>query len=170
MATIYRTLLALYPAEFRRDFAEEMVGVHREAEAGRARGSRSMRFRFVLREAVGLLAGALREHARGLTDGFRFSLPTRRFRMRPGFRFPKTTAVLMMIILAGVVIAIDKGEAISIAHAEPGAFPGPHFNFLPAVALILACVYAVGLLAWAILFALRRSGVHRLADVSDQRN
>ena len=90
--------------------------------------------------------------------------------MRPGFRFPKSTAALMMIILAGVVVAINQGEEISIAHAEPNAFPGPHFNFLPALAAILAVVYALGVLVWAILFALGRSGVHRLADVSRQQD
>jgi len=32
--------------------------------------------------------------------------------MRTEFRFPKTTAVLMTIILAGVISAIQTGEAI----------------------------------------------------------
>jgi hypothetical protein len=37
------------------------------------------------------------------------------------------------------------------------------------VALLLVFFYAAGAVGWAILFALHRSGVHRLADVAEQK-
>jgi len=92
--------------------------------------------------------------------------------MRNEFRFPKTTAVLMTIILAGVVLAIQRGEAIqgSLPYANPpvGPIHPVHSALLPGVLFGLAFFYAAGLIGWAILFALRRSGVHRLDETSVQ--
>ena len=84
--------------------------------------------------------------------------------MRSEFRFPKATAVLMTIILAGVVMAIEKGEGIVASLSAP-----PHFHFFPGVMLMLGVVYAAGVIGWAILFAMRRSGVHRLETSADQK-
>ena len=92
--------------------------------------------------------------------------------MRSEFRFPKVTAVLMTIILAGVVVAIEKARAIQASVPDIGPRVGPiqpaHFTFLPTIALIFAFFYAAGMIGWAILFSLRRSGVHRLADMSPE--
>jgi len=90
--------------------------------------------------------------------------------MHNGFRFPKTTAVLMTLILAGVLMIIKKGEGIEAAVASvnpPGSIM--QTNMLPGIAMGLAAFYAVGLIGWAILFALRRSGVHRLDSISDEQ-
>jgi len=84
--------------------------------------------------------------------------------MRSEFRFPKATAVLMTIILAGVVMAIEKGEGIVASLSA-----SPHFHFFPGVMLMLGVVYAAGVIGWAILFAMRRSGVHRLETSADQK-
>jgi phosphatidylserine synthase len=43
-----------------------------------------------------------------------------------------------------------------------------HFTFMPTLALLTVTFYLLGALGWAILFALRRSGIHRLADLSGQ--
>ena len=92
--------------------------------------------------------------------------------MRDGFRFPKTTAVLMTIILAGVVMAIKMGEDIAGSLPDTGGQIGPihpvHPTLLAAIPTILVSFYAMGLACWAILFALRRSGVHRLAEMSGE--
>ena len=92
--------------------------------------------------------------------------------MRNEFRFPKTTAVLMTIILAGVVLAIEKGAAIqrSLPYVNPpiGPIHPVHSTLLPGVVFGLAIFYAAGLIGWSILFALRRSGVHRLDETSVQ--
>jgi hypothetical protein len=94
----------------------------------------------------------------------------RRFTMRTEFRFPKATAVLMMIILAGVVLAIRRGEAIqrSLPYANPpvGPIHPVPSTLLPGVVIGLALFYAAGMIGWAILFALGRSGVHRLDETS----
>lgn len=86
--------------------------------------------------------------------------------MRNEFRFPKTTAVLMTLILGGVVLAIKKGETISSSQVSPpiGPLPPIHSVLLGGIFWTLAFFYAAGLIGWAILFAMRRSGVHRLAE------
>jgi hypothetical protein len=75
----------------------------------------------------------------------------------------------MTVILAGVVLAIEKAKAIMVSVPDVNPHVGPiqpeHFTFLPTVALIFAFFYLAGLTGWAILFALRRSGMHRLSDM-----
>jgi hypothetical protein len=92
--------------------------------------------------------------------------------MRDGFRFPKSTPVLMLFILGGIAIALEKARVIQAAYSQgnPPLVPleTTHLTFFPTVALMTAFFYAVGLVGWVILFALRRSGVHRLADLSSQ--
>jgi len=89
--------------------------------------------------------------------------------MRNGFRFPKATAILMTIILAGVVVAIRKGEAISASLPNVSQPIAPIHSapsyLLPGVIAGFVFFYAAGLIGWAILFALRRSGVHRLDEM-----
>ena len=90
--------------------------------------------------------------------------------MHTGFRFPKTTAVLMTIILAGVLVAIKEGEGIEAAVANvnpPGSIM--QTNMLVGIAVGLAAFYAAGLIGWTILFALRRSGMHRLDRISSEQ-
>jgi hypothetical protein len=168
MLFLYRCLLFLYPSSHRDEFGEEMIAVFREVHSEvRWKGIVERSF-FCAREVAGLLIGALEERFRSITGVHPGSLfPSRRFSMRSEFRFPKATAVLMTIILAGVVLAIERAEAISASLPRNNPPVGPiqpaHFTFLPTVALMLAAVYAAGALGWAILFALRRSGVHRLS-------
>ena len=91
--------------------------------------------------------------------------------MHSEFRFPKATAVLMTLILAGTVLAIEKAQAISasLPHVNPpvGPIQPGHLTFLPPVLLMLAITYAAGLIGWMILFALKRLGVHRLSAMQD---
>ena len=169
--SVYRHLLRLYPAFHRERFGEEMVSVFCEMQAEAAAKGMVARSVFYVRETAGVMAGALQEHWRALGgDPVWLWFPTRRFTMRTEFRFPKATAVLMTIILAGVVMAIKKGEAIasSLPHVNPpvGPIQPVHSALLPGVALGLAFFYAAGLIGWVILFAMHRSGVHRLAETS----
>ena len=168
---IYRHLLLLYPASHRQVFGEEMIAVFGEMQAETASKGVVARSLFFVRETAGVVTGALLEHWRALGGDPVWSLfPTRRFAMHTEFRFPKATAVLMTIILAGVMVAIKQGEAIvaSVPHvSEPvGTIHPVHSVFLGGILLTLAFFYAVGLIGWAILFAMRRSGVHRLAETS----
>jgi hypothetical protein len=174
MLTVSRGLLRLYPAEYRKQFGEEMFALLVDLRAENANRTFIQRAKFYLRETAGLMCGALREHLRILAGADAgLALPMRRFAMQNGFRFPKSTAILMTIILAGVVVAIRKGEAIaaSLPHVSQPIQPihsAPSY-LLPGVIAGFIFFYAAGLAGWAILFALRRSGIHRLADLSEQR-
>ena len=169
--SLYRYLLRLYPEFHRQRFGEEMIAVYGEVRAETASKGMVARSVFYLRETAGIVAGALREHLSAPGGDEVWHLFTaRRFTMRNEFRFPKATAVLMTIILAGVMVAIKKGEAIvaSLPHVNPpiGPIHPTHSVLLGGIVLGLAFFYAAGLIGWAILFAMRRSGVHRLAETS----
>jgi hypothetical protein len=172
MLTVYRKLLRLYPAEHRELFGEEMLAVLRDESDDHAKKKLLARGRFFAREISGLVNGALHEHFRAwieIQDGL--SLATGRFSMHNGFRFPKTTIVFMTLILACVVMAIKKGGdiAVSVPNVDP---PLPihiqpvHSTLLGGLPLFFAFFYAAGLIGWAIMFALRRSGMHRLDNMS----
>jgi hypothetical protein len=172
---VYRTLLRLYPEFHRERFAEEMVGVFEERRAEVASKSRFARGLLLAREATGVVGGAFHEHWRTLVgDSIGLWFPTRRFTMHTEFRFPKTTAVLMTIILAGVMVAIKKGEAISVSvppSSTPiGPIPPTHSVLVGGIVLMFAFVYLAGMIGWLILFAMRRSGIHRLSETSGGAN
>lgn len=174
MNTVFQRLLWLYPAEHRREFGEEMCGVFREVWADVAAGGVFARNACFVREFAGLLSGAAREHLRRLpVFEVKALLSTRRFNMRNGFRFPKSTAVLMTLILLGVILAIRKGEAIaySLPHInEPvGPIHPVPSGLLSDIPWFFLSFYAAGLIGWAVMFALRRSGVHRLDELSGER-
>ncbi len=165
MLTLFRFLLRFYPTAYQDCFREEMAAVFREAQRETAKKGLAAQITFHIREATGVLRGALQEHLQEFS--------TRRFAMHAEFRFPKPTAVLMMIILAGVVLAIEKGKAIQASLPAVNPSIGPiqpaQHTFLPAIAMVFLFFYAAGLVGWAILFALRRSGIHRLAELASEQ-
>ncbi|HEV2399440.1 MAG TPA: hypothetical protein VGS27_21015 [Candidatus Sulfotelmatobacter sp.] len=170
MLTIYRQLLRLYPASYRQEFAEEMLAVFQDARSDNVNKKLLVRTIFQIREIAGLVGGALEERLRvAIGPDFAFSFPPRSFIMRNGFRFPKSTAVLMALILGGVVLAIKRGEdiAASLPHVNPqtGPIQPVHSTLLPPIVQFVLFFYAAGLVGWAILFALKKSGVHRLAQM-----
>ena len=176
MLTLCRGLLRLYPAEYREQFGKEMLAVLLDVRAETLNKKLVARGKFYLREVAGLISGALREHLRIPADAHvGLSLSTRRFAMRNGFRFPKSTIVFMTLILGGVLTAIKKGEDIATSVPQDIGPVGPihiqsvHPILLGGMPLFFAIFYAAGLIGWAILHALRRSGVHRLADLSEQK-
>jgi hypothetical protein len=127
------------------------------------------------REAGGLLHGALVEHLRSFTSSFDSGIfPSmffsRRFTMRSEFRFPKATVALMTVILAAVIFTIEKAKAVSasVPHANPAVGPihSAQFTILPSLLVAMISAIVVGVLGWAILFALRRSGVQQLSDMN----
>jgi hypothetical protein len=171
MLALYRSLLRLYPAPYRRQFAEEMIAVFRDVDADAHKMGIVATAKFYLREVGGLFRGAIAEHARRILGSHvSFPLLSRRFTMRSEFRFPKSTALLMIVILAGVVLAIQRADAIraSVPDVNPPvvAIQPTHLTFLPTMALMFLVVYIAGAVGWVVLFALRRSGVHRLSQVS----
>ena len=173
MLNVYQTLLRLYPAEHREIFGEEMAAVFVELRDDNANRRRILRIGFWIRETVGLLSGALAAHLRMSGPDGAFVFPIGRLTMRNGFRFPKSTAILMMIILAGVILAIRKGEVIATSLApfsQPITPIHPaHSYLLPGVFVGFLFFYAAGLIGWAIVFAMRRSGVHRLDQIAGEK-
>ena len=170
MLTACRYLLYLYPPAHRKEFGEEMMTVlcERQAEAL----ERGFRKRWIIfsRELGGLFFGALEEQFRAVAGLRRWEiLPNRRLNMKSEFRFPKATAVLMTVILGAVVMAIEKATAIqaSVPHTRQpvGPIRAEQFTFLPTIGMLFAIGCAAGAACWGILFALRRSGVHRLSEL-----
>ena len=165
MPTVYHWLLRLYPDSHRRRFGEEMAFVFEQAKAERTNQGRRLLTSFYFWEILGMLHGAWQERLREFSN--------RRSAMRTQFRFPKTTPILMTIILAGVVLAIRKGEAIQASLPDVNPAIGPihpaQHTLLPGIAILLISFYVAGLIGWAILFALRRSGSHRLDAMASRQ-
>jgi len=85
-------------------------------------------------------------------------------------RFPISTIALMIVILAGVVLAIESAKAIQVKYDAGAVSVWDTMPGFVAIGLALVCCAAVA--GWAILFVLHRSGMHRLDNVqtwSDQR-
>lgn len=171
MLSIYEQLLRLYPASYRQQFEDEMLSVFHELRSENRIHTRLRRGIFYLREIAGVLRGAASERCRVLR-GKDVGLFEGGFMMRDGFRFPKTTAVLMTLILAGIVVAIQKGEAIqaSLPASNPpiGAIQ-PHPAMLASIVSFLLIFYAAGSIGWIILLALRKFGVRRVHEASGRK-
>ena len=167
MLSFYRCLLYLYPPLYRREFKDEMVSVFRAAHADISAASLRDRISFRIRESLGLLAGAVREHVRiiNLSDQL---ISFRRFTMRPEFRFPRSTVVLMLVIFAGVILAMEKANTVQVAYAAGADSIWPSTPWFFGLGLLLACAAAVAV--WGILFALGRTGSHRLARIQPSSN
>ena len=162
MFTFYRALLYLYPSPYRREYADEMVSVFRDAQRDVSAENFQERISFRIRETLGLLAGAVREHVRMITGSDR-SISFRRFNMRPEFRFPRSTVFLMSIILAGVILAMQKANIIQLKYAAGAGSIWPSLPWFLGLTLLFTCV--VAMVRLGILFAMGRTGVQRLANI-----
>lgn len=88
--------------------------------------------------------------------------------MQPQFRFPRSTVFLMCVILAGVLLAIEKAKTIEVKHGPQEVMAV--WNSLPWFLFIfplLACGTVAAV--WGLLFALRRTGMHRLDSMRTSR-
>lgn len=168
MLSLCRYLLYLYPPAHRFEYGEEMVSVLCERQAESWNSGAAARWAFWTREIAGLLRGALQEHVRAMAGLHLWEVfPVGRLRMRSEFRFPKATGWLMLVILAAVVMAIEKAKAISASVPDTHPYVGPiqpaQFTVISTFALVFVAGCVVGAVGWAVLFALRRSGVQRLS-------
>jgi hypothetical protein len=155
--TVYCWLLCLYPGSYRHEFGGEMTSVFCEARS-ELPPVLPAKFSFYRREFCGLLSGALCAHFDRL---FGPAIPFWRFNMQPQFRFPRSTVLLMIVILAGVVLAI--AEASSVAGDTLGS---AWRSLVSLLVLMLLSMCAAAAVVWGILHTLRRSGVHRLENVN----
>jgi hypothetical protein len=160
-------LLYLYPPLFRHEYGQEMTSVFRDALKSIRTATFAARISFRTRELEGLLWGATREHLRNISGDYQWVL-FRRFDMRPEFRFPHSTIFLMSVILAGVVLAIEKAKGIQVKYGAGSTSVWPALPWSLGLMLLLAC--AIVAVLWGILFALRRTGVHRLANLQSGPN
>ena len=167
MLSLYRALLYLYPSLYRREYADEMISVFRDAHADVSAASVTHRMSFRIRETLGLLAGAVRERVR-IVSG-RYPLITfRRFDMHPEFRFPRSTVFLMSIIFAGVILAMEKANLIQLKYAAGAGSIWPSVPWFLGFTVLFTC--AAALVVWGVLFALGRTGAHRLANLKPSLN
>jgi hypothetical protein len=166
---LYEGLLRCYPRAYRQRFGDEMIAVFREAGADVHQKGSFATARFYFREIAGLFRGALVEHTHHIL-GRRvpFPLSPRRFAMRSEFRFPKTTAVLMSIIFAGVILAMEKANTIQVKYAAGADSIWPSLPWFLGLTLLFTCVTVI--VIWGILFALGRTGVQRLANIQPSTN
>ena len=162
MLRFYRWLLYLYPRLHRHEYADEMVSVFRDVYADVSAGRFGERICFRVRETMGLLAGAVREHIRIMTGGYR-SISFRGFDMRPEFRFPRSTIFLMSIIFGGVIVTMEKANTIQVKYAAGAGSIWPSLPWF--LGFTLLSTSAAAMVGWGILFALGRTGIHRLADL-----
>lgn len=81
--------------------------------------------------------------------------------MHRQFRFPRSTVFLMCVILAGVAFAIEKAQHIQ------ASLTGTQLRTETAAPLIVTFIIVdiAAAVGWGVLFALRRTGVHRLDKV-----
>ena len=88
--------------------------------------------------------------------------------MRPEFRFPRSTVFLMLLIFGGVIVAMEKANTIQLKYAAGVSSIWPSFPWF--LGFILVFTYSGALAVWGILFALGRTGVHRLANIDTDPN
>jgi hypothetical protein len=167
MLSFYRLLLYLYPSLYRREYADEMTSVFRDAQAEASNGNFAERISFRARESGGLVAGALREHI-GIISGSYRLISFTRFDMRPEFRFPRSTVFLMSIIFVGVILALEKANTIQVKYAAGAGSIWPSLPWFLGLTFLFICATVLGILG--ILFALGRSGAHRLANIQPGTN
>ena len=175
MLALYRSILYLYPAACRGEYGDEMLQVLSEVETVIRKKGPLVWAGCAAREAGGLLYGALEAHLRTFTGAHnrgRFSsmFLARRVAMRSEFRFPRATVGLMLVILAAVMFTIEKAKAISasVPHANPpvGHIHPSQITILPTLLVAMISAIGAGLIGWAILFALRRSGLQQLSEMN----
>jgi hypothetical protein len=154
--TAYCWLLCLYPGSYRNEFGEEMTCVFREAHC-QLPPAPAAKISFYRREFLGLLSGALRAHFDRL---FGPAIPLPRFDMQAQFRFPRSTVFLMLVIFAGVLLAIANAGRVAGGSVWP--------SLISVLVFMLLSMCTVALLIWGILHSLQRSGVHRLQNVQNR--
>ncbi len=154
--TLYRWLFRVYPVSYREEFGEEMASVFRDAQS-ELPPELVAKLSFYGREFSGLLWGALRARVDRLF-GPATSYGRRDMCTQPRFR--RSTVMLMLVMFAGVVLAM--ATAISVAG---GTLKAVWPSLAAVLVFLLLSICAAVAAVLGILRMLRRSGVHRLEKV-----
>ena len=85
------------------------------------------------------------------------------------FRFPRSAILLMvatfLTILAAISLATEMARTVQIADAGPN-LPPMWWSRLPGMFVIVFLLFwGMGALGYAVLFGLRRTGVHRFSNI-----
>ena len=167
LPSLYRRLFFLYPAAFREAFADEMAWVFEQAHAEFRREGALARVQFYAREVQGLIMGSLRERVRGLAGSH--SPVLNGGSMERKFRFPRTTVVLMLLSLLGVVLSLNQARLIQLHYGNDVGIPPEWPMLLWIFVRLLLIAGAIAAIVWGFLFALRRSGIQRLEELKPWR-
>src|SRR5438128_8288263 len=86
------------------------------------------------------------------------------------FRFPRFSIFLMLAcflaILAAIGLAAEMSRTIQATYPGAPNLSGMWWSRLPGLfAMVFVMLWTVGAVGYAILFALRRSGLHRLSSL-----
>jgi hypothetical protein len=169
MLTLYRSLLYLYPSAYRAEFGNEMMSVLSDLHFELRHETLWKRLFRSLHEVAGLLSGAFQQHVRALTGSYLYISSPRRFPMRSEFRFPKSAVALMTLILVAILYAIDQARSIQLSippsHTDVGPIKSAEFTAVPSMFIAVIGAFFIGAVAWAVIFALRRSGMQRFSQV-----
>lgn len=162
MLVFYKGLLRLYPSAYRREYADEMISVFRDAQADISAASFRERLSFGTRESCALLTGAAQEHLRILCNGSPLA-PLTRFNMHPEFRFPRSTVILMLVVFTGVMLTVQKAHTVEVKYGSSLSSMWPSLPWFLAFVLLVTFAGAAAILG--ILFALGQTGSQRLANL-----
>lgn len=168
LLALYRRLLFLYPADFREEFGDEMAWVFEQAHEDIRRERRLAHVAFCAREMQGLLVGSVRERVRGLF-GSHSPASWKGESMERKFRFPRTTVVLMLLSLLGVVLSLEQARLIELHYGNSVGMPPEWPMLLWIFGRLLLIAAAVATVVWGVFFALRRSGIQRLEELQPWR-
>lgn len=151
-------LISLYPSAYRAEFGTEMMDVlDQKFEEARSQGILAQ-LKMGFKESAGLVQGGVAEHIRCRLGEKWFPVADWRIVMRNGFRYPRVVAPMMLLIFAAIMLVIYKARAVQI---QTDYAPDP----VLLIGLALLVAGAAGAVCWLVLHGLRRSGVHRLAEV-----
>ena len=84
------------------------------------------------------------------------------------FRFPRSSILLMVTTFLTILFAIDLARemATTVQDQYAANLTVDWWSLLPATVLRLFVVFwGIGALGYAVVFALRRSGVHRFSRI-----
>ncbi len=172
MRTFYQWLLRLYPAEFRRRFADEMLLVYGDASAAAACRGFGSEISFIVHEFTGMVCGALGEHIRSVSELHSLSRRIAMISRNKRFRFPVAAITLMTFSFAGIVFAIHNARAVAFAlagqtymrHGQLYTYQPEGLSFTQTFGFAFGLTLLCAVVVWAVLHTLHRSGVHRLEE------
>lgn len=85
--------------------------------------------------------------------------------MRLEFRFPRPPVFLMLVMLACLVVPLEKAKSVQLKYGAGASLMSVWPAWPWALALMLLIVAATVAIIWGIWFAPQPTGVHRLANL-----